>query len=166
VLTNTDFDLGLRIRFVICYVWTVLLYGMEGWTLKMSTMNKLEAFEMWIYRRVLKIPWTNDEVLRIINKDRELLDTIKRGKTAYLGHVICNERYQFVQLLIEGKRGIGRKKMSWLRNVRQWIGEEGRVDKCNRKHPLMDTQQKKKKSLCNVVVGKPIFLLNVVHKHN
>jgi len=46
VLTNTDVDLGLRIRFVQCYVWTVLLYGMEGWTLNVSTMNKLEVFEM------------------------------------------------------------------------------------------------------------------------
>jgi len=41
VLTETDFDLGLRIRVVKCYVWTVLLYGIEGWTLKVSTMNKL-----------------------------------------------------------------------------------------------------------------------------
>jgi len=118
VLTNTDFDFGLRIRFVKCKLWIVLLYGMEGWTLKVSTMNKLEAFEMWVYRRVLRIPWTsrrtNDEVLRIINKDRELLDTIKRRKTAYLGHVIRNERYQFLKLIIEGKiegkRGIERKK--------------------------------------------------------
>jgi len=92
VLTNTDFDLGLIIRFVKCYVWTVLLYGMDGWPLKVSTMKKLEAFEMCVYRRVLRIPWT----------------------------------YQFLQLIIEGKikgkRGIGRKKMSWLRNVRQWTG--------------------------------------------
>jgi len=76
------------------------------------------------HRRVLRIPWTarrtNDKILRIINKDSELLDTIKRRKTAYLGHVIRNERYQFLQLIIEGKRGIDRKKMSWLRNVRQW----------------------------------------------
>jgi len=72
LLINTDFNLGLRIRFVKCYVWTVLFYGMEGWTLKVSTMNKLEPFEMWVYRRVLRILWTarrtNDEVLRIINK--------------------------------------------------------------------------------------------------
>jgi len=86
----------------------VLLYGMERWTLKVSTMNKLQAFEMWVCRRVLlRIPWTarrtNDEVLRIINKDRELLDTIKRRKTAYLGHVICEERYQFLQLIIGEK---------------------------------------------------------------
>jgi len=47
---------------------------MEGWTLKVSTMSKLEAFETWGYRRVLRIPWTarrtNDEVLRIINSPR------------------------------------------------------------------------------------------------
>jgi len=120
MLTNTDFDLGTTIRFVKCYVWAVLLYGMERCTQKVSTMNKLEAFEMWVYRHILRIPWTarrtNDEVCSIINKDRELLDTIKRRKTAYLGHEIRNERYQFLQLIIEGKiegkRGIGRKKMS------------------------------------------------------
>jgi len=40
----------------------------------------------------------------------------------YLGHVIRNEKYQFLQLIIEGKRGIDGKKISWLRNVRQWTG--------------------------------------------
>lgn len=52
VLTNTDFDLSLKTRFIKCYVWSVLLYGMEGWTLKVFAMNKIEAFEMWIYRDV------------------------------------------------------------------------------------------------------------------
>lgn len=130
VLTCSDFDLDLRLRFVKCYVWSVLLYGIEGWTLKVSAINKLEAFEMWLYRRVLKIPWTaratNEEVLRRANKRRTLFETIKKRKTAYLGHIMRNERYQFLQLLIEGKiegrRGIGRKKMSWLRNIRQWTG--------------------------------------------
>jgi len=77
-------------------------------------MNKLEAFEMWVYRRVLRIAWTarrtNYEVLRIINKDRKLLPPLNVEKRTYLGHVICNGRYQFLQLIIEGKRGIGRKK--------------------------------------------------------
>ena len=53
-----------------------------------------------------------------------MLSTIKRRKTAYLGHVIRNERYHLIQLIMEGKiegrRGIGRKKMSWLRNIKQW----------------------------------------------
>lgn len=130
VLTCSDFDLNLRLRFLKCYVWSVLLYGMEGWTLKASTVNKLEAFEMWLYRRILKVPWTarmtNEEVLRRVNKQRELFEVIKKRKTAYLGHIIRNTKYQFLHLLIEGKiegrRGIGRKKMSWLRNIRQWTG--------------------------------------------
>lgn len=130
VFSCSDFDLGLRLRFLKCYVWSVLLYGMEGWTLKVNNINKLEAFEMWLYRRMLKIPWTaritNVEVLSNINKERELLTTIKRRKTAYLGHVMRNRKYEYLQLLIEGKiegrRGIGRKKLSWLRNIRQWTG--------------------------------------------
>lgn len=130
VLTCSDFDLELRLRFTKCYVWSVLLYGVEGWTLKISAINKLEAFEMWLYRRILKIPWTakmtNEEVLTRVNRERQLFETIKKRKTAYLGHIMRNEKYQFLQLMIEGKiegkRGIGRKKMSWLRNIRQWTG--------------------------------------------
>ncbi|MBV2145157.1 MAG: hypothetical protein KTM48_00180, partial [Wolbachia endosymbiont of Pissodes strobi] len=129
VLTNSDFDLNLRIRFTKCYVWSVLLYGIECWTLKVNTMNRLEAFEMWVYRRTLKVPWTarktNEEILRI-GGERELLDTIKCRNTAHLGHVTRNERYHFLQLLIDGKieerRGLGRKRMSWLRNIKQWRG--------------------------------------------
>jgi len=88
----------------------VLLYGMEGWTLKAAAINKLEAFEMWLYRRILKIPWT----ARLTNE--EMFESIEKRKTAYLGHIMRNTKYQFLHLLIEGKiegrRGIGRKKMS------------------------------------------------------
>lgn len=130
VLTCTDFNLDLRLKFTRCYVWSVLLYGAEGWTLKVAEINKLESFEMWLYRRILKIPWTarmtNAEILRRVNNQRQLFEVIKRRKTAYLGHIMRNEKYQFLQLVIEGKiegrRGIGRKKMSWLRNIRQWTG--------------------------------------------
>jgi len=82
---------------VTSYVWTVLLYGMEGWTLKVSTMNKLEAFQMWVYRRVLSIPWTarrtNDVVLRITNKDANCYKNSIPGL-----HDDMNERYQLLQL--------------------------------------------------------------------
>jgi hypothetical protein len=66
------------------------------------------------------------KILRRINRKRELFGAIKKRKTAYLGHIMRSERYYFLQLLIEGRiegrRGIGRKKMSWLRNIRQWTG--------------------------------------------
>ena len=115
---------------VKCYVWSVLLYGVEAWTLKVSTMNRLEAFEMWIHRRILRIAWTdkvsNSEVLRRAKTERELLRCIKVRKLSYLGHVMRGERFNLLRLIIEGKiegrRGVGRRQMSWLRNIRDWTG--------------------------------------------
>jgi len=129
-LVNCDINIKLRIRFVKCYVWSILLYGAETWTLKVGSMNRLEAFEMWCYRKMLKISWTdkvtNEAVLQRINKERELLTTIKKRKSAYFGHIMRADKYEVLQLIIqgkiEGKRGIGRKKCSWLRNIRDWTG--------------------------------------------
>ena len=107
----------------------VLLYGVEGWTLGVSMMNKIEAFEMWLYRRMLRISWvdrvSNERVLNIMNKDRELLTTVKRRKAAYFGHILRGDKYSLLQLIVEGKiegrRGVGRRRMSWLGNLRQWF---------------------------------------------
>lgn len=130
LLCDPHLNLHLRIRLLKCYVWSVLLYGAESWTLTTSAMNRLEAFEMWNYRRILKIPWTdhatNMAVLQTLNKDRELLHTIKVRKTSYLGHILRNNKYYLPQLVvkgkIEGRRGVGRKKLSWIRNIRNWTG--------------------------------------------
>lgn len=130
LLSSQSLNLQLRYRFIKCYVYSVLLYGVETWTLKANTMNRLEAFEMWLFRRLLKISWTdhtsNTEVLNRMGVERELLQIVKRRKTAYLGHIFRNTKYQFLKLImegkIEGKRGIGRKKYSWLKNIRDWTG--------------------------------------------
>lgn len=114
-----------------CYVFPVLFYGMESWTLTKNMCNKLEAFEMWTYRRVLKIPWTdkvtNNEVLKRLNKDKEILKTIKIRKMEYLGHIMRHDRYRILQLIIQGKiqgkRSVGRRRTSWLRNLREWYGK-------------------------------------------
>nr|CAH7723139.1 unnamed protein product [Callosobruchus chinensis] len=114
------------------YVWSVLLYGAEAWTLKAAAINRIGAFEMWTLRRMLKISWTehvrNDDVLRMAGlEDRELFEHIKKRKISYLGHIIRGERYEFQRLILQGKieggrRGTGRKKLSWLRNIGQWTG--------------------------------------------
>lgn len=130
LLCNRSLNINIRLRFVHCYVYSILLYGCETWTIKMNTMRRLEAFEMWIYRRLLKIPWTdhvrNEEVLGRLNKERELLANIKKRKTAYLGHVMRSSRAKLLKLIIEGKvegrRGLGRRKHSWLKNLRDWTG--------------------------------------------
>ena len=125
-------------RVLKSYVWSVLLYGVEAWTLKMTTVNKMEAFEMWTLRRMLRIPWIdrvkNEEVIRRAGlEDRELFRHMREKKIAYLGHILRGERYHFQRLILQGKieggkRGLGRKKLSWLRNIRQWTGTENFQD--------------------------------------
>lgn len=130
LLSNSALSLKIRYRFVKTYIYSILLYGVESWTLGIKTMRRLEAFEMWSYRRLLKISWTehisNEIVLQRMGKDRKLLGKIKRRKTGYLGHIYRGRNYEFLRLVmegkIEGKRGIGRRKCSWLRNIREWTG--------------------------------------------
>ncbi|CAG9832841.1 unnamed protein product [Diabrotica balteata] len=97
-LCNNHLSLELTKRMVKCYVWSVLLYRAEVWTLKVSIMNKMEALEMWVHRRMLKIPGTarktNEKVLRNVNKDRELLKTVKHQKMSYLGYILKGSRYK------------------------------------------------------------------------
>jgi len=125
-----DIALKLRIRMLRCYVFSVLLYGMEAWTLKQSNIKNIEAFEMWCYRRILKISWTeritNKAVLLKMEKDCELLNTIKKRKLEYLGHIMRGSKYSLLRLIVQGKiigkRSIGRRRISWLRNLREWYG--------------------------------------------
>nr|CAH7744318.1 unnamed protein product [Callosobruchus chinensis] len=91
-LTNQNLNFKLRYRMVKCYVWSVLLYGAEAWTIKAAAINRIEAFEMWTLRRMLKISWTehvrNDDVLRMAGlEDRELFEHIII-KISYLRYII------------------------------------------------------------------------------
>ena len=129
VFCGWDLSLRLKIRLVRCYVLSVLFYGMEAWTLKKIDTKRLEAFEMWMYRRIMRIPWTERvtdvEVLRRLQqKEKVLILTIKKHKLQYLGHVMRGDKYQLLQLIIQGKimgkRSIGRRRNSWLKNFREW----------------------------------------------
>lgn len=86
-------------------MFSVVLYGVESWTL---TGKRLEAFEMWLYRRNSKIPWTahvtNQKVLEQLNKETEILNAIKNRNSEYLGHIIRNsQRYELLRLILQGK---------------------------------------------------------------
>jgi len=73
-------NLELKKRIMKCLVWSVALYAPEMWTLTQTDRRRLEAFEMWIWRRMEKISWrdkiTNEEILRRVNKDRQILNSI------------------------------------------------------------------------------------------
>lgn len=129
-LLARSLPLTLRLRVIKCYIWPILLYGVETWSLNVGTMNRIEAFEMWVLRRLLRIPWTahttNEEVLRTAGCERELLNIVKERKISYLGHILRGSKYHIPKLIlqgkIEGRRGPGRKQHSWLRNIRDWCG--------------------------------------------
>lgn len=135
VLCSRDIDLALRIRVLKCYVFSILLYGAESWTLTETMCKRLEAFEMWTYRRMLRISWVdkvrNTEVLNQLSKQTEIINTIKKRKLEYFGHILRNSKYQLLQLImqgkIDGKRGPGRRRTSWLKNLRQWYGASTRT---------------------------------------
>ncbi|CAG9827859.1 unnamed protein product [Diabrotica balteata] len=127
---NRDINISLRIRMLRCYIFSTLLYGVEAWTLKNSNIKNLEAFEMWCYRRILKISWmdrkTNEQVLEQLGKQCEVLNSIKIRKLKYLGHIMRGEKYEILRNImqgkIKGKRSVARRKISWLRNLREWFG--------------------------------------------
>lgn len=83
-----------------------------------------------MYRRMLRVSWmvrvTNEEVLRRMGKDKELLSTVKERKLKYVGHIMRGDRYEVLRLVIEGKiegrRSVGRRQNSWLKDLRRWFG--------------------------------------------
>lgn len=122
--TSKDLSLDLRLRMLRCYICPVMLYGSESWTLDPVTERKIEAFEMYVYRRILRISLidrvTNIEVLNRLHKRKELLTTTKERKTLFLGHIMRAPRL-IIEGKIEGKRSVGRRQNSWLKDIRRWF---------------------------------------------
>ena len=101
-------------------VCPVLLYGCETWTMKKAVKSRLEAFEMWIWRRMAKVSWkdkrTDEEVLQIVGESRKLLQKIQERKKNWIGHVLRGEglMLEVMEGRMEGKRGRGRKRIEML----------------------------------------------------
>ena len=117
LLTSYDLSHATKIRLVKCYIWAIFLYGCETLTLTESIEKKITAFEMWIYRRISRTPWTdkvtNQHVLQKINiKSTELVQMIRTRKAKFYGHVRRHNSLQRVILegKVEGKRGRGGKE--------------------------------------------------------
>jgi len=86
-LFTSKFDLNLRKRLVRCYVWSIALYGAETWTLRATDQKQLESIEMWYWRRMEKISWTdhvrNEEVLLVVNKQRNIIHELRSPSTTH-----------------------------------------------------------------------------------
>ena len=91
-LFTSKLDLNLRKKLVKCYIWSMALYGAENWTLRAADKKYLESFEMWCWRRMEKISWTdhvrNKEVLLRVNEQRNILNEIRKRKANWIGHIL------------------------------------------------------------------------------
>ena len=126
-LMRGDINKTLKKRLLKCYVWSVLMYGMEAWTLSAETERQIEAFEMWCYRRMMRISYmqrkTNEEVLRLAGEKGEIIKLYKKRKLRYFGHVIRVEGRLSEILMgkIEGKRARGRQRLGWMDEIKRWV---------------------------------------------
>ena len=116
-LSCRGINLNTRLRAIkSCYIWPILFYGAETWTIKKCLLSKLDAFEMWVYCRVLKISRTeqitNEEVLRRMGTGREIVRQFKTRTLQYLGHLIRHNssQLQLIEGQIEGRRAPGRPR--------------------------------------------------------
>ena len=112
-LFTSTLDLELRKKLVKGYVWSIALYGAETWTLRAVDQKHLESFEMWWWRRMEKISWTdhvrNEEVLLRVKEQRNILHEIRKRKAKWIGQIL--RRNCPLQRVIEGtiKKGGGQK---------------------------------------------------------
>ena len=128
-LFNSNINRKTKMNLLKTYVWSVFTYGCEAWTIRKEMMDKIRAYEMWVYRRLLKIRWTdrvsNEEVLRRMNVTPLLLTIIAKRKAALFGQVargssgavFCN----IVEGYIEGKRSSGRQRRTWMDDIKEWV---------------------------------------------
>ena len=125
-----------KISILKTLVWPVVTYGCEAWTLKQTDIKRIEAFEMFCYRRILRVSWrerrTNLSILREIGQERNLLTSIKRRKLKYFGHITRGGGIsaEILQGMTEGKRKRGRQKMRWSDNIVEWTGKT--MNECTR----------------------------------
>ena len=139
-LTNLHISLHSRIRAMKTFIWSTLTYGCETWTISKESKKKIEAAEMWFYRRMLRIPWTarktNIEVLNLANTTRELTQKIRKRQLSFLGHIIRRQSIEHLALTgkIDGRRARGRQRLKYLDTIVEDRGSQKR--KTSEAHPV------------------------------
>jgi len=117
-----------KLKILNCYIFSVLNYGCECWTWNKATLNKIDAFEQWCYRRILKISWKdkvkNDEVLDRIQTRMHFKKDMKKRKLEYAGHVLRGSSGRTHLVLLEGKvcgkKSRGKPRLTWMKYITDW----------------------------------------------
>ena len=124
IFKSSDITLPTKVRLVKAMVFSVVMYGCESWTIKKAERQRIDAFELWYWRRLLRVPWTarksNQSILKEISPGCSLEGLMLRLKFQYFGHLMQRADPLEKTLMlgkIEGRRRRGRQRMRWLDGI-------------------------------------------------
>ena len=122
ILKNRDITLPTKVHRVKAMVFLEVMYGCESWTIKKAECRRIDAFELWCWRRLLRVPWTarrsSQSILKELSPEYSLEELMLKLKLQYFVHL--TQRHQFLEKMlrkIEGRRRRGRKRMRWLDGI-------------------------------------------------
>ena len=123
-LKSRDITLPTKVRLVKAMIFPVVMYGCESWTIKSAEHRRIDAFELWCWRRLLRVPWTarrsSQSILREISPGCSLEGLMSKLKLQYFGHLMrrANSFEKTLMLgKIGGRRRRGRQRMRWLDGI-------------------------------------------------
>ena len=124
ILKGRDITLSTKVCLVKAMVFPVVMYGCESWTVKKAEHRRIDAFELWCWRRLLGAPWTvgrsNQSILKEISPEYSLEGLMLKLKLQYFGH-LTQTADSFEKTLMlgrtEGRRRWGRQRMRWLDGI-------------------------------------------------
>ena len=124
ILKSRDIALPTKVRIVKAMVFPVVRYGCESWTIKKAEHRRTDAFELWCWRRILRVPWTTrrskQSILKEISPGCSLEGLMLKLKLQYFGHLMWRaDSFEKTLMLgkIEGRRRRGRQRMRWLDGI-------------------------------------------------
>ena len=124
MLKSRDFTLLTKVLIVKAMVFPVVMYGCESWTIKKTEQQRIDIFELWCWRRLLRVPWTarrsNQSILKEISPEYSLEGLMLKLKLQYFGHLM-QRTDSFDKTLMLGKidswRRRGQQRMRWLDGI-------------------------------------------------
>ena len=129
ILKSRDITLPTKVRLVKAMVFPVVMYGCESWTVKKAECQEIDAFELWCWRRLLRVPWTarrsNQSILKEISPECSLEGLMLKLKLQYFGHLMRSvDSLEKTLMLggIGGRRRKGRQRMRWLDGITDSMG--------------------------------------------
>ena len=124
ILKSRDTTLPTKVHLVKAMVFPVVMYGCESWTVKKAEHRRIDAFEVWCWRRLLRVPWTarrsNQSILKEISPGCSLEGLMLKLKLQYFGHLMRGaDSFEKTLMLgkTEGRRKRGRQRMRWLDGI-------------------------------------------------